>query len=79
MLHALRNIARGGSDAAHCEEDVIVEKVGSERLNLFRESGREHQRLAVFFGRERVLLDNAADLGLKKIDYFSSFFLLIFA
>ena len=51
MLHALRDIARGGADAANGQKDVIVEKVGGQRLDLLGKGGREHQRLAVFLCR----------------------------
>ena len=66
MFHSLRNIARGRSDAANRQEDIIIQKIRGQGLDLLWEGGREHERLTILFGWEGVLLDDSTDLRLKR-------------
>lgn len=68
LLHPddlLRDVLRRGADATDGQEDVVLEEVSSQHLDLFRERGREHERLAIARLRHRVLLDDAPDLRLE--------------
>eukprot|EP00050_Salpingoeca_kvevrii_P012969 m.26036 g.26036 ORF g.26036 m.26036 type:complete len:636 (-) comp4524_c0_seq1:67-1974(-) len=68
LLHPdnlLRNVVRGGADAADGKEDVVVKKVACKELHLLGERGAKHERDALAWGRHRVLLHDAANLRLE--------------
>lgn len=63
--NALCNILAGGAYAADGKVYIVVEEVAGEHLDLAREGGTVHERLALSFGWHALLLHNAADLGLE--------------
>lgn len=65
VLDLLSNVLRGRTDTANRQENVILQEVTGQHLDITRESGREHECLALVNGRHVLTLDNAANLGLE--------------
>jgi len=65
VLHFLRNVLRRRPDTSNRKEDILAEEVAGEHLDVTREGGREHERLAVGGLRHILAFDNAADLRLE--------------
>jgi hypothetical protein len=63
--HLLGDVLGGGADAAHRQEDVVIEEVAGQHLDGRRERRREHEGLTFARLRHRLLLDDAPDLQLE--------------
>lgn len=65
VLDLLGDVLRGGANTTHGKEHVVLQEITSQHLDVARERGREHQRLAVVHTRHILALDNTTDLGLE--------------
>jgi hypothetical protein len=65
ILNFLSDVLRGRADTTNREENVILQEVPGKHLNIARESGREHQSLAVIDARHVFALYDAANLRLE--------------
>ena len=65
VLDLLGNVLRGGTDTSDRQEDVILQEITGEHLDVAREGGGKHERLAALNTGHILALDNAANLGLE--------------
>lgn len=65
VLNLLGNVLRGGTNTSDRQEDVILQEITGEHLNVAREGGGKHERLAALNTGHILALDNAANLGLE--------------
>lgn len=65
ILDLLRDVLRGRTDTANRQEDIVLQEVTSQHLDVAREGGREHERLAVLHAGHILALDDTANLGLE--------------
>jgi hypothetical protein len=65
ILDLLSDVLRGRADTTDGEENVVLQEVPGKHLNIARESGREHQSLALIDVRHVFTLYDAANLRLE--------------
>ena len=54
VFDCLSDVLRGWTYSTHSQKYIIVEKISSQALNLFRECGRKHERLSFGLWRKCV-------------------------
>ena len=65
VFNSLSDVLGGRADTADRQEDVVLQEILGKHLDVAREGGRKHERLAALSTGHILALNDAANLGLE--------------